>query len=160
MSYNDQLRNLGNEYFEEHGHGATSKEIMQWAYQRGLWQPHPDDVLRLGAEQLARAMRDDLVKDPQGRSVRSKHVVIEERDGGQVPIWVDWKFATRDQMELSFQNRRRQIVSDCVQLRQDVDSYNENRNPGDPIQISLNFTDDAEEALLLVAQKKLVRRAG
>jgi hypothetical protein len=159
MSYNEQLRNLGNQFFEEHQNGATAKEIMRWAYERGLWQAHPDDLFRLGAEQLARAMRDDLVKDPQGREVRSKHVVIEDREGEQLPIWVDWKFATRDQMESSFQNRRRGIVSGCIQLRKDVDSYNENFNTGVPIQIPLNFANDVEEAFLVAGQKKSVRRA-
>lgn len=50
-------------------------------------------------------------------------------------------------MNAALQQRRRQVVGD-VQLRQDVDSYNDNRNPSRPLQISLDFTDDVEEELL------------
>ena len=48
---------------------------------------------------------------------------------------------------VALRQRRRQIVGDCVQLRVDADSYNENRTPEQPIQISLNFTNDVEEEL-------------
>jgi hypothetical protein len=48
-------------------------------------------------------------------------------------------------MELAFQQRRWQIVGDCKQLRTDVDSYNENYNPGPVLQTSFNFTNDLEE---------------
>jgi len=75
-------------------------------------------------------MRDDYAKDPQGRSIRIKHVVLEDREGEQIPIWVDYKIITRDQMVMSLQGRRKQIVGDCIQLKNDVDSYNENRNTG------------------------------
>jgi hypothetical protein len=149
MSYNDQLRKIADEYFNTFGAGGTAKEILRWAYETGKWAPHPDDFIRAGAEQLARAMRDDSRKDPQGRTVRTKHVILVDRDGEQSPIWHDYRNMTPEQMELSFQYRRRQIVSDCVQLKNDVDSYNENLNPGFPIQIIFDFTDDTEEENLL-----------
>jgi len=149
MSYNDQLRKIADEYFDTFGSGGSAKEILRWAYETGKWAPHPDDFIRAGAEQLARAMRDDNRKDPQGRTVRTKHVIIEARDGEQLPIWHDYHNMTHAQMELSFQYRRRQIVSDCVQLKNDVDSYNENLNPGPAIQIIFDFTDDTEEETLL-----------
>jgi hypothetical protein len=50
-------------------------------------------------------------------------------------------------MESALQQRRRQVVGDCVQLRVDADSYNENRNPKHAIQVSLDFTKDVEEEL-------------
>lgn len=34
---------------------------------------------------------------------------------------------------------------DCRQLRQDVDSYNENYNKSIPIQMVFDFTEDLEE---------------
>ena len=48
-------------------------------------------------------------------------------------------------MVVAFQQRRGQIVSDCVQLKRDVDSYNDNQNDGEPIQVPLNFTADVHE---------------
>jgi hypothetical protein len=51
-------------------------------------------------------------------------------------------------METAFQQRRQSIVGDCKQLKNDLDSYNENFNTADPIQIVVDFTDDLEEAEL------------
>ncbi len=48
-------------------------------------------------------------------------------------------------MALSFQQRRVCIVADCRKLKVDVDSYNQNRNDGLPIQMVWDFTDDLEE---------------
>ena len=48
-------------------------------------------------------------------------------------------------MEVAFQQRRQQIVMDCLQLKTDVDSYNENRKPESPIQMVFDFTDDLTE---------------
>jgi hypothetical protein len=149
MSYSDQLRKLADEFFAIHNHGGTAKEILRWAYDNGKWAPHPDDFIRAGAEQLARAMREDTETDPQGRDIRTKHVLVEHRGGEQLLIWNSSKTMSRDQMELSFQYRRKLIVNDCVQLKTEVDSYNENKNPGRPFQIVLDFTDDTEEEMLL-----------
>jgi len=117
MSYSDQLRKLADEYFAIHNHGGTAKEILRWAYDNGKWAPHPDDFIRAGAEQLSRAMREDTETDPQGRAVRTKHVIVETRGGEQLLIWNSNKIMSRDQMELSFQYRRKLIVNDCVQLK-------------------------------------------
>lgn len=48
-------------------------------------------------------------------------------------------------MSLAFSQRRQQIVGDCHQLKTDVDSFNENREPDRPIQMLLDFTEDVAE---------------
>ena|SRR5579872_3473759 len=144
MSYIEQLQQLADMYFEHHSDG-TAREILGWAYDNKLWEPHPEDFLRQGAEQLARAMREDYGKDPQGRQVRKKHVIKVEREGEQLCLWISDETATREQMEMAFQYRRQLIVGDCWQLKTDVDSYNENRNPGEPIQTVMDFRNDMEE---------------
>ena len=48
-------------------------------------------------------------------------------------------------MELAFHQRRNQIVGDGVQLKKDVDSYNENNTDGAVIETEFNFTDDIKE---------------
>jgi hypothetical protein len=52
-------------------------------------------------------------------------------------------------MEHAFQQRRRAIVGDCKQLKNDADSYNENFNSGAAIQIIFDFTEDLEEAEII-----------
>jgi hypothetical protein len=147
------LRKLADEFFAMHDQGGTAKEILRWAYDNGKWAPHPDDFIRAGAEQLARAMREDTETDPQGRDIRTKHVLIERRGGEQLLIWNSSKDMSPEQMELSFQYRRKLIVNDCVQLKTEVDSYNENKNPGKPFQSVMDFTDDVEEEMLLRKSK-------
>jgi hypothetical protein len=48
-------------------------------------------------------------------------------------------------MERAFAQRRKQILGDCRQLKADVDSYNENRRPEEPIQVIFDFTVDLAE---------------
>ena len=48
-------------------------------------------------------------------------------------------------MAISFQNRRNGILAECHQLKQDVDSYNENDNPGEQIEIIYDFTIDLKD---------------
>ena len=90
-------------------------------------------------------MREEYITDPQGRTVRAKHVARVERSGEQIALWADIRTANRQHMEIAFQQRRQQIVGDCRQLKADVDSYNENRNPGPPVQLVLDFTADVQE---------------
>jgi hypothetical protein len=55
-------------------------------------------------------------------------------------------------MEIAFQQRRQQILGDCRQLKTDVDSYNDNYNDAEPLQMVFDFTDDlAEDELARIA---------
>ena len=48
-------------------------------------------------------------------------------------------------MRAAFQTRRRQIVGDCHQLKTDIDSYNDNYNQAQPVQMVFDFTQDLQE---------------
>jgi hypothetical protein len=54
-------------------------------------------------------------------------------------------------MEVAFQQRRQQIVGDCRQLKADLDSYNENYNLGESLQMVFDFTNDLAEIEALSA---------
>jgi len=90
-------------------------------------------------------MREEYVTDRQGRTVRAKHAARFKREGKQLSLWADTRTASREHMQVAFQQRRNQIVGDCRQLKIDVDSYNENANAGDLIQMVFDFTLDLEE---------------
>lgn len=60
--------------------------------------------------------------------------------------WIDIRDCTREQAATAFALHRQKIVKACHQLRIDVDSYNENFNPGPAIKIIFDFTEDVEEA--------------
>jgi len=147
MTYGDQLRDIANKYYAaKQPSPATAKEIAAWAVRKGLWHPQPSDLIDQCAEELARAMREEHVTDPQGRSVRAKHVARVTTPSGQSRFeWADIRTAPIAFMQIAFQQRRQQIVGDCRQLKTDVDSYNENAKPVTPIQVVFDFTNDLDE---------------
>jgi hypothetical protein len=96
-------------------------------------------------------MSEEYHTDPQGRAVRTKHARRVREKGQQAFLWDDIRTADRTHMQMAFQQRRQQIVGDCKQLKTDVDSYNDNRSPDDPIPLCLDFSDDVAEAETLEA---------
>ncbi len=143
------LQRIVNTYMEANqSWPATSHQIASWAISRQLWKPLPATIVDMCADQLARAMREEHIVDPQGRTVRAKHVARIEKDGKQLRLWDDIRRAARAHMEIAFQQRRQQIVGDCRQLKVDIDSYNENRKPERPIQMVFDFSKDVKEAEL------------
>lgn len=141
-TYNEQMQRLVREYRSQGGiWPATSHEMAAWAITHDLWKPQRSEVINICAEQLARAMREEYIIDPQGRKVRAKHAARIE----QAVLWDDIRTASRKHMQIAFQQRRQQIVGDCHQLKLDLNSYNENKNDGEPIQMIFDFTDDLSE---------------
>jgi len=125
---------------------ASARDIAAWAIENKLWAMRPADIVNRCADELARAMREEYIVDPQGRTVRAKHAAKVKVNGEQMTLWDDIRTADRDFMAIAFQQRRQQVVGDCRQLKVDVDSYNQNKNPGEPIQIVFDFTLDVLEA--------------
>jgi hypothetical protein len=146
MSFKEQVKSIEVRY-KEAGQKwpASSVQVAAWAIENRLFQMHPGAVIRQFADQIAQVWRDEYITDPQGRRVRAKHVARYSRNGEQQLLWDDMRNATHKHMELSFQNRRQQIVMDCHQLKLDIDSYNENFNAGREIQAVFDFRNDLEE---------------
>jgi hypothetical protein len=147
MTYAEQMQRII-EKFRDSGQPwpATSIEIARWAINKKLWDIHPGKIVRQCADQIAQAMRDEFISDPQGRRIRAKHVApYPSKNGRSELLWDDIRTASREHMELAFSNRRQQIVMDCRQLKLDLDSYNQNFNSGKPIQGVFDFTDDLSE---------------
>jgi hypothetical protein len=119
--------------------------IAEWAMRNGLFESHRETMVRMYADMLRRALREEYYRDPQGRTVRAKHSARMKIDGKQLCLWDDMRTAPRSFMQIAFQNRRRGIVADCHQLKTDMDSYNENNNKGEPIPLILDFGPDIEE---------------
>ena len=89
--------------------------VAEWAYRKGLHKPNLTTVIDAIASDIAQVFREEYRVD--------RHTHFQK----------------------SFAQRRHQIVDDCVQLKTDVDVYNDKRNPAEPIQIPLDFTLDVAE---------------
>lgn len=132
---------------------ASTKDIAAWAIRNRFWAPEPRAVLNQCADQISSAMSAEYFTDPQGRRVRAKHAVVSQEGEKQSSLWDDIRTAEPRHMEISVQQRRGHIIGECKQLKSDVDSFNENRNPERPINMIFDFTLDLEEAELVRRKK-------
>lgn len=146
MNYTKQLQQIVSEYrLAGEPWPAPSKAIAAWAINTGRWELEESAAVKKCAEDLSRAMREEYTTDSKGRRVRLKHPVTTNKDGEQMVLWDDMRTAPRAHMQMSFQQRRHQIFGDCRQLKMDVDSYNDNHEDEQPIQMIFDFTLDLEE---------------
>lgn len=134
--------------YEEDGQPtpASAREVAAWAIKRGLLKPPPADIIDICAEMLSRGWREVYRTDRTGRRYRAKHAVRVLRGGVQLTLWADFETAPRSHMEMAFAQRRQQVVGDCIQLKRDVDAYNDHHAEDPKIQLVLDFTDDVAEA--------------
>jgi hypothetical protein len=133
---------------------ATAIDIARWAISKRLWEVHPSRIVRQCADQIAEAMRQEYITDPQGRRIRVKHVAPYDEKGQTSLKWDDIREAKHEHMEMAFAYKRQLIVSDCRQLKLEIDSYNQNYNSGRPIQGIFDFTNDLIEAEIQINESR------
>jgi len=129
---------------------ADRREIAAWAIRTKRWTAPSRSLVSQCAQELADAMRLEMEKDPQGRTVHAKHcAMIRQKDADgtfvQKALWFDNKNRTRKLMGISQQQWRNRILGECKQHRIEEDSFNENNPNVKPIQMSLNFEPDLLE---------------
>lgn len=123
---------------------ASREQMAEWAVARDRYNVTTGMAVAQCAERISRAMGLEHVKDKKGRSVR-KYYAARVRENGQLVMkWDDWN-ADRPFMEVAAANRRNQVLGQCWQLKNDIDSYNERRCPDQPIQMDFDFNIDLEE---------------
>ena len=146
ISNHKAMQLLAEEYTQNGGTWPVEPaEFATWAVRGRRWQPSSEAAIGLCAEQFSRAMREEYTTDPKGRKVRTKHAVRIKQNNRQTVLWDDLRTAPHSHMVRAFQQRRDQIVGDCRQLKNDVDSYNESHLDKPAIQLVLDFTLDMEE---------------
>lgn len=145
-SRSDFLQEIVERYQDEGNTWPTSpRDIARWAIANRHWAPQPEAIVSQCAEQLSRAMATEYFNDAQGRRVRAKHAVLYPAGQTQFVLWDDIRTAEPKHIEVALQQRRRHILHECKQLKNDVDYYNENRSPPRVVQMIFDFTLDLEE---------------
>lgn len=121
--------------------------IAAWAYREGLHKPSEKAVIDAIASDIAQVFREEYRVDREGRRYRAKHAAKHKHGNRSLSLWADMDDPTTPHahFQKSFAQRRNQIVGDCLQLKTDVDVYNDKRTPRDPIQVPLDFTLDVAE---------------
>jgi hypothetical protein len=142
---NDQLVRIVEDYRAFGGTWpATRDQIAGWAVANERYKLTHGMAVSQCAERIGRAMGLQHVKDSKGRSVR-KYYAARIRENGQLVMKWDDLNAERPFMEMAAANRRNQILGQCWQLKNDMDSFSERRCPDQPIQMDFNFNLDLEE---------------
>ena len=147
MTKNEVLQSIWHQYEAENDHKPSStREAVEHAVAEGLLQlPHVDPYEVL-ARQMATALREEYALDEQGRRYRVNHAARISVSGVQLTFWAIMGYAPHEHMEIAFAQRREQIISDCAQLKTDVEVYNDmNYGQRPEIQLILDFTDDVAE---------------
>jgi hypothetical protein len=144
-NFNDQLLRIVEDYRAAGGEWpATREQIAEWAVANERYRLTRGMADTQCAEKLSRAMGLEHVKDQKGRSVR-RYYAARIRENGQLVMKWDDLNADRPFMQFAAANRRNQILGQCWQLKNDIDSYNDRRSPDQPIQMDFNFNVDLEE---------------
>ena len=124
---------------------TSSRTIARWAIANRQWLPKPEAVVNQCAEQIAREMAAEYFNDANGNRVRAKHAVVHPEGSVQHVLWDDIRTGEPKHLEVSFQQKRKNILYECKQLKNDADYYNEFRKPDEPVQIVFDFSLDLEE---------------
>jgi hypothetical protein len=120
--------------------------VAEWAFKCGLHKPNVKTIIDVIAGDITQSLREEYRVDRHGRRYRAKHAVTTKRGSKTLSLWgdLDDPNAPHGHFEKSFAQRRQQIVGDCLQLKTDVDVYNDKARAV-PIQLPLDFTLDIEE---------------
>ncbi len=154
-SFNERLQKIWHEYDSSRHHKpSNAKQAVARAVAEGRLELPEYDPIDLLADRMAQALRAEYKTDDQGRRYRVNHAVRVTRSGVQYTFWGVMGYANHEFMERAFTQRREQIVGDNLQLRIDVDVYNDmNRGTRPEIQLVLDYTEDIAERQELVKMR-------
>jgi hypothetical protein len=149
MTKNERFQQIWHKYESEHGNKPSStRDAVDRAIEEGLLEEPYIDPREVLASQMATALREEMHTDELGRRYRVNHAARITKGGVQHTFWASMGFAPHDHMERAFAQRREQVIGDLVQLKTDVDVYNDiNRGKRPEIQLVLNFADDVAERI-------------
>jgi hypothetical protein len=153
------LQQIWHRYDTNHKHKPTSaREAVEWAVADGLLELPEVDPYDVLAGQMSHALREEYDTYTDGQRYRVNHAVRVTKGGVQYTFWAMMGFAPHEHMEIAFAQRRDQIIGDNLQLKTDVDVYNElNKGKRSSIQLVLDYTEDVAERQEL--QKMKPKRA-
>jgi hypothetical protein len=144
----ERYQSLWYRYEREHERlPASARDVIEWGVRAGIIELPSIDPYDVLAVEMAKALREEFATDAKGRRYRVNHAVRVTRGGVQYTFWERLGYAPKEHMVRAFNQRREQIVSDCVQLKIDVDVYNDMNHDSEPVQLVLDFRDDVSERL-------------
>lgn len=146
-SRNDLLVTIFNEYCAVHGtQTAELRDVFIWALQYDKWEASKKSLWSQFRQEMSRALCEDRIVDPQGRSVRRYHAAKIEDGESSGYLWGAIFESPPDHMQRSLQQRRQRIAKMTIRHKQDTDSYNDNNVHGAQLYFEYDFRADIEES--------------
>ncbi len=146
-SRNDLLPAIFNEYCSVHGiQTADLYSVFIWALENKKWEASTRSLWSQFRQEMSRALCEDRIVDPQGRSVRRYHAAKTEDGENSGYLWGAIFEAPPDHMQRSLQQRRHRIAKMTIRHKQDTDSYNDNNVHGAQLSFEYDFRADIEES--------------
>lgn len=145
-TFKEQSAEILDRYLDEVTDEPVSlDEVAEWALERGLFVPRPQDLRKICRDAIAEGARSQKRFDGK-RWYRAKHAVRTSLGGVQLNLWADIdRNASHSFMSKSISQRRRAIADDCYSMKMDADHFNEAHPKEPPIQPVLDFGDDVAE---------------
>lgn len=145
-TFKEQSAEILDRYLDEVTDAPVSlDEVAEWALERGLFVPRPQDLRKICRDAIAEGARSQKRFDGK-RWYRAKHAVRTNLGGVQLNLWADIdRNASHSFMSKSISQRRRAIADDCYSMKMDADHFNEAHPEEPPIQPVLDFGDDVAE---------------
>jgi hypothetical protein len=120
-------------------------KVAAFAKKSGWKMPQPPSDIDLLAKQFADdAQAEKKIDKETGRPYRVYHAIPAAGAQMNLFVYVDIEEATRNQMLKSAVHRREQMVSDGVNLTNDLDHWNRVNPDKEPIQLPMDLTFDIE----------------
>ncbi len=131
------------EYVKEHGEDKyLIVDVVTWAHSTNRWEPDPRKIIDIAKKELANALRNAEVVDPQGRKVR-QFISAKMRQGD---LWAELSTAAPELAIEHFRQNERNIRDGIGAHKARLQSWNDNYRPEGyaPIQMPLFDIDDSE----------------
>lgn len=149
------LQNIWHEYEQEFGTTISDPDdVTKWAIETGRFDRAAPTQHAVCKRALKRAIRNEYITDDKQRTVRLMHAVPKDVGGQLIWEWGRLYGIPPDGIRMSLQQRRTHTVSECRQIRNDNESYNDFNEFGAQIPLlDFNIQKDLEEERLAEADE-------
>lgn len=142
-SYDRKIQKLVARFEQETGAKAVDlDDFVLWAEQQGEFKVTMGQMRKKFARDVARALSKEYIENENGEPVRRRQPFRTET---QLTLWKIIDDMSPDEMRVSYQITRSRVGGEVFQKQRDIDYYNKNINPGDPIETSWDYDSDIND---------------
>ncbi len=120
----------------------TRQKVAQWAIENDRYEQRKRSAIKELSREIGRVAQQTSFIDDDGLEVRKYHAWPVGPD--QPRCWSTIDAISPENMSRSLQDRRDKLIDGAVRVVNDADHFNKRYNPGDPIQVETDLTQDVK----------------